>query len=110
MSSYSQDEKWVEAKRAVGNVNWLEVIHYYRSINGDKVFVYSVVEGNKRLIVDIIDDENVLLLNQKGEPVTDSYENVLKSRKIFRYNDDSSAQLNCEYGSHTYSLKVESHN
>jgi hypothetical protein len=110
MSTFSQDEKWVEAKRAVGNLNWLEVISYYRTIDGENVFVYSVIEGDKRLIVDVLDDEHILLLNKQGEPVVDSYSNVLNSRKVFKYNDDSSEQFDCVYGSRKYRIRIESHN
>jgi hypothetical protein len=110
MSSYSQDEKWVEAKRAVGGLNWLEVISYYRSVDGENVFVYSVIEGDKRLIVDILDDENVLLLNKYGEPIVDSYENVLNSRKVFKYNDENLECVDYVYGSHKYKIRIESHN
>lgn len=89
MSTFSQDEKWMEAKRAVGNLNWLEVISYYRSIGGRNVFVYSVIEGDKRLIVDVLDDDHVLLISKHGEPVVDSYDSVTNSRKLFKYNEDS---------------------
>jgi hypothetical protein len=85
MSSFSQDTKWVEAKRVVGNNNWIDIVSYYHSINGKNVLVYSIVEGDKRLIVDIIDDDTVLLVNKHGQRVVDSYENVLSSRKVFQY-------------------------
>ena len=89
MSSFSQDEKWMEAKRAVGHLNWLEVISYYRSIYGNKVFVYSIVDGDKRLIVDVLDDDTVLLIDKHGTARLDSYENVLSSRKTFKYSEYS---------------------
>lgn len=108
MSSFSQDKKWVEAKRAVGNLNWLEVISYYRSIDGKNVFVYSVIEGDKRLIVDILDDEHILLINKQGEPIVDSYTNVLNSRKVFKYNA-SSLERDFFIGSDKYKIAVESH-
>jgi len=85
MSSFSQDEKWMEAKKAVGNTNWLEIISYYRSIKGNHVSVYSVVNGEKRLIVDVLDDNTVLLISN-NEYIKDSYENVLNSRKIFKFS------------------------
>lgn len=87
MASFSQDRKWVEAKRAIGNLNWLEVISYYRSIDGKNVFVYSVIEGSKRLIVDVLDDDTVLLKDKNGELIQDTYDNVFNSKKIFTYND-----------------------
>lgn len=108
MASFSQDRKWLEAKRAVGNLNWLEVIRYYRSINGTNVFVYSVIEGDKRLIADVLDDGHILLVNKHGEPVFDSYENVLNSRKIFKYNEDFLVRDLC-IGSDKYRVVLESH-
>ncbi|QIW88669.1 hypothetical protein P59_072 [Bacillus phage P59] len=90
MSSFSQDEKWMEAKRAVGHLNWLEVISYYRSIDGKNVEVYSVRDGEQRLIVDLIDDDTVLLLDKDGFAREDTYENVLSSRKIFKYSESKS--------------------
>lgn len=108
MSSFSQDAKWAEAKQTVGSSNWLEVVSYYRSIDGKNVFVYSVIEGDKRLIVDIIDDEHILLINKLGEPVVDSYQNVLNSRKVFKYCETVRYR---EYyvGSHKYKIAIESH-
>ncbi|QIA28676.1 hypothetical protein [Phage f2b1] len=106
MTSYSQDRKWLEAKRAVGHLNWLEVISYYRSIGGDSVFVYSIVEGDKRLIVDILADESILLINREGLPVTDSYDNVLKSRKAFNYSDTSELRT-YTVGKESYQIAIE---
>jgi hypothetical protein len=90
MSSFSQDEKWMEAKRAVGHLNWLEVISYYRSIEGKNVEVYSVRDGEQRLIVDLIDDDTVLLQDKDGLAIQDTYESVLSSRKIFKYAESKS--------------------
>jgi hypothetical protein len=90
MSSFSQDEKWMEAKRAVGHLNWLEVISYYRSIDGSNVQVYSVRDGEKRLIIDLLDDDTVLLKDKDGFAKEDTYENVLQSRKIFKYSESKS--------------------
>lgn len=108
MASFSQDRKWVEAKRAIGNLNWIEVISYYRSIDGKNVFVYSVAEGGKRLIVDVLDDDTVLLLDKRGEPVTDTYENVFNSKKVFKYNEEHSEQAYQLQGADTY-IATESH-
>jgi len=88
MSSFSSDKKWMEAKKVVGDMNWVEIVSYYRSINGTNVFVYVIGEGNKRLIVDVIDDDNILLINKDGDPEIDTYENVMNSRKEFKYSED----------------------
>ena len=85
MSSFSQDAKWVEAKRTIGNNNWIDIVSYYHYIDGKNVLVYSIVEGDKRLIVDVLDDDTVLLKDKQGQYVVDSYENVLSSRKTFKY-------------------------
>jgi hypothetical protein len=87
MASFSQDSKWMEAKRAVGHLNWLEVISYYRSIYGEKVFVYAIIDGEKKLIVDVVDDETVLLLSKQGDGVLDDYDKVLESKKVFKYSE-----------------------
>jgi hypothetical protein len=108
MSSFSQDTKWAEAKRAVGNLNWLEVISYYRSIGGKNVFVYSVIEGDKRLIVDILDNERVVLVNKNGEPVIDSYTAVESSRKVFKYSEKTE-QVPYMVGNKEYLITIESH-
>lgn len=109
MTTFGQDEKWVEAKRAVGDLNWLEVVSYYRSIDGKNVFVYSIIEGDKRLIVDVLNDDSVLLINKHGEPVIDSYDNVMNSRKTFKYSDDSEV-VECHIGKTNYKVTIESHN
>lgn len=91
MSSFSEDDKWIEAKRTVGIENsWLEIINFYRSIGGTNVFVYAAGGGDKRLIVDILseEDDRVLLISKSGEAVIDSYENVNNSKKIFKYSED----------------------
>lgn len=107
MSSFSKDRKWMEAKRAIGSMNWLEIISYYRSISGIHVFVYSVIDGNKRLIVDVIDDDTVLLLSKNGQLVIDDYNLVLNSKKIFKYSE------HCDHrdfylGSQKYTIATES--
>lgn len=88
MSSFSQDEKWMEAKQAVGHLNWLEVISYYRSINGCNVLVYSVIEGEKLLIVDVLDDDSILLLDKDGYARQKTYDSILQSRKVFKYSEE----------------------
>jgi len=107
MSSFSADEKWMEAKRAVGHINWLEVISYYRSIEGCKVFVYSIMDGDKRLIVDVLDDDTVLLIDKQGYAREDTYQNVLNSRKIFKYSENSEDKKYV-LGSGEYTITVES--
>lgn len=89
MASFSQDPKWIEAKEVVGKPNWIEVVSYYRHIGGTNVFVYCIGDGDKKLIVDVVDDDNnVLLINKFDEPVIEGYENVLSSRKQFSYSED----------------------
>lgn len=95
MSSFSQDKKWVEAKKAFGSHNWLETIAYYRILGGENVFVYSLMEGDKRLIIDVLEDDSVVLLSKHGFLLTDSFMNVHTSRKVFSYSDE------IEYHSHT---------
>lgn len=88
MATFGQDKKWIEAKRIVGNDNsWLEVISCYNSIGGKGVFVYSVIEGQKRLIVDVLDDNHVLLFDSNKNLVVEQYETILNSKKLFKYND-----------------------
>lgn len=92
--SFASDEKWLEAKKVVGNRgNWLDVVDYYNTIDGKNTFVYSLIEGDKRLIVDIR-DQDVLLINGEGELEVDEYEAVLRSRKQFVYTEKTKE---CEY-------------
>lgn len=91
VSLFSKDNKWKKAKQLLNhNYTWLEVISYYKSLGGTNVSVYSVIEGDKRLIVDLTDDDQVLLLNKHNELVKDTYDNVLNSRKVFEYHEDNS--------------------
>ncbi|QFP93376.1 UNVERIFIED_ORG: hypothetical protein Xoosp15_111 [Xanthomonas phage Xoo-sp15] len=91
MSLFSKDKKWKKAKQLLNhNHTWLEVISYYKSLGGTHVSVYSVIEGDKRLIVDLTDDDQVLLVNKHNELVKDTYDNVLNSRKVFEYHEDDS--------------------
>jgi hypothetical protein len=88
MSSFGQDSKWLEAKKVIGDLNWIEIVSYYRFIGGNNVFVYVIGDGDKKLIVDIIDeDDNILLINKNGKPLTDSYDNVTNSKKVFQYSE-----------------------
>ncbi|AMQ66589.1 portal protein [Bacillus phage Shbh1] len=89
MSLFSKDSKWVEAKKVIGSSNWIEVVSYYRYIGGENVFVYVIGDGNKKLIVDIMDDQNVLLIDKEGNPSIDTYDNVQNSRKMFRYSENT---------------------
>jgi hypothetical protein len=107
MLSFSQDKKWIEAKRVIGNLNWIEIVSYYRFINGNNVFVYSIVDGDKRLIVDVISEDTVLLLSKNGELVTDDYDSVLNSKKIFKYSDKYERRT-YSLGSHNFNIATES--
>ena len=98
----------MEDKRVIGNLNWIEIVSYYRFVNGTNVFVYSIVDGDKRLIVDVISGEDaVLLLNKKGELITDSYDAVLNSKKIFKYSENYELKP-YRFGSHKFTIAVES--
>lgn len=89
MVSFSQDKKWMEAKKLLNQkYSWIDIVSYYRSIGGNNVFVYCIGNGDKKLIVDIVDDDNVLLINKLGEPIIESYEDVLNSRKVFSYSEN----------------------
>lgn len=109
MSSFSQDKKWMEAKKAVGygNYSWLDVVSYYRFIDGTNVFVYSVIEGDKRLIVDVLDSGQVLLVTREGKLITDDYRAVLESRKIFKYSRHFEKK-ELPLGSEKYTVILES--
>jgi len=90
MASFSEDEKWLEAKKIVGaNNSWIDIISVYRYLGGKNVFVYIIGDKDKRQIVDIVDDENnVLLISKYGEPIIEDYDTVEKSRKSFNYSED----------------------
>lgn len=107
MTSFSQDHKWVEAKQIVGKSNWLEVAVCYRELGGQNVFVYSLADGSKRLIIDVLSDETVLLL-ENDKLVTDTYANVLSSRKVFKYSDNIQTHSYI-LGDHHYKIATERH-
>lgn len=89
MPTFGNDKKWLEAKKVIGNLDWIEIVSYYRFIEGDKVFVYAVGDGDRRQIIDVLgDDRDVLLLNQDNELETDTYENITNSRKAFEYTQE----------------------
>lgn len=108
MKTFKDDKKWQEAKRVIGSDRWLEVISYYRAIGGKNVFVYSVIDGDKRLIVDILDDDRILLVDKHGDLITDSYEKVLNSKKVFKYNENIE-QVDYYLDSTKYRVTIESH-
>lgn len=79
----------MEAKKVIGELDWVEIISYYRFVGGNNVFVYIIGEGDKKQIIDFVDEENnVLLLNKYGNLEIDTYDNVTNSRKVFEYSDD----------------------
>ncbi|AIW03450.1 portal protein [Bacillus phage Moonbeam] len=84
MTSFKHDPIWQEAKLTVGTTNWVEVAVCYRELGGENVFVYSLSNGAKRQIIDVLSDDTVLLL-ANGSLKTDTYSNVISSRKQFRY-------------------------
>lgn len=81
---YQEDEKWVEAKRTLRTDDWIEVTSFYRELGGHDVFVYALLDREKKLILDIDDDDNVLLYTKDGV-VSEDYERVFTSRKYFSY-------------------------
>jgi hypothetical protein len=90
---FSKDSKWMEAKRIVRNSNWIEIVHYYHTIGGHNVMVYSLKDREKRLILEVVEGNNVvgdrvLLLTNNDEIVAEDYDEVLNSRKQFSYAEN----------------------
>lgn len=89
MVSFGTDKQWLEAKKVIGDLDWIEIVSYYRFVGGRNAFVFTVGEGEVRQIIDIIDeDKNVLLLNDEGQIEVDTFDNVTKSKKIFKYTTE----------------------
>ncbi|AGB62610.1 hypothetical protein [Bacillus phage phiAGATE] len=82
---FSQDKKWMEAKRAVGHLDWIEVVSYYHHIQGEDVTVYAVLNGEMFEIQTALNDNTVLLTDSDGEDVEKDYQTVLSSRKVFKH-------------------------
>jgi hypothetical protein len=87
MTSFSQDRKWIEAKKLCGSA-WVETVSYYRSIQGKNVFVYAILNKSKHLIVGAVSDDTVLLINRDKQAHLVSYSEVDRSRKLFKYSED----------------------
>lgn len=86
---FSNDPKWLEAKRSIGRLDWIEVVSYYRYLGGKNIFVYIIRDKTKKLIIDFIDsDGNVILLNRNKELEIQDYESVDTSKKEFVYAHD----------------------
>lgn len=88
---FNQDNKWLEAKRIGRELgvadNWLEMITLYHNIGGSNIFIYAIIDNQKYLIVDVLDDEHVILLDSSDNPVIEDYKKVFDSKKIFSYSD-----------------------
>lgn len=106
MTQFSDDTRWLEAKKVIGfNNSWLKVLEYYKSIGGDNVFVYCIGDGNKNLIVDIQEDK-VVLMDKRGNLFFEETENVINSRKEFKYSTDiETKELSLE--SQSYNVVME---
>ncbi|AII28099.1 portal protein [Bacillus phage Bobb] len=83
---FSQDKKWMEAKRAVGHLDWIEVVSYYHDIQGKDISVFAVLDGEMFKIQTVIDNDTVLLTDSAGAEVEKDYNTVLSSRKVFKYS------------------------
>lgn len=83
---FSQDKKWMEAKRAVGHLDWIEVVSYYHDIQGKDISVFAVLDGEMFKIQAITDRGTVLLTDSVGAEVEKDYDTVLSSRKVFKYS------------------------
>lgn len=106
MSYFSRDKKWIEAKKVIGDINWLEIISYYRMINGSNVFVYSIINKEQKLIVDILDDHRVILVNKHSEIELEDYNTVLSSRKRFCYSHKYK-EKELEFNGRKINIKLE---
>lgn len=100
MSPFTKDTKWMEAKKVINGMDWVLIVSYYRFVGGKNIFVYVIGDQDRKLIVDITgDDDDVILINKKGELEVDTYENVTNSRKEFTHSE--------EYKEQTYYVKGE---
>lgn len=89
MITFGTDKRWLEAKKVVGDLDWVEIVSYYRFVGGRNAFVFTAGEGEVKQIIDILDeDKNVILLNDEGQVEIDTFENVTKSKKIFKYTTE----------------------
>ncbi|UNA01476.1 hypothetical protein MG295_00059 [Bacillus phage vB_BcgM] len=86
MTSYQKDDKWKKAKQLLAQgYTWIEVISYYKLLGGDKVKVYSILDREKFLILDMTKAKRVILEDAEGEKVFADYLDVKNSRKVFEY-------------------------
>lgn len=90
-NSYSSDPIWREAKKVAGSAEesgWIETVSYYREQGGYKVFVYSLINKSKNLIVDVTNTEEILLLDSNNKPFIENYKTIKNSRKYFSFNEE----------------------
>lgn len=90
--TYSNDSEWNYAKKVVSSGghknNWIYVIDFYNSIGGKNVNIFCAIEQEKFRILYMLDDDSVLLLDKKDNLVSEEYEIVEESRKIFFFEPD----------------------
>ncbi|QIG61018.1 hypothetical protein vBLivaVAfA18_094 [Listeria phage vB_Liva_VAfA18] len=91
--SYTKDSLWLETKKVARDNgflgNWIEMVDYYESIGGSHVFVYAVMEGQKYRILGVLSTDEVLLLKRDLTLSKALYEDVMNSKKMFFYKEDS---------------------
>lgn len=89
--TYSNDPVWEQAKevaRAGGCKNeWIKIIDYYNLNEGKNVNIFCAIEQRKYRILFILDSGKVLLLDRENQLVTEDYDIVEESRKVFFFQD-----------------------
>jgi len=95
--TYGDDLIWEQAKevaRVGGCKNeWIKIIDYYNLSEGKNVNIFCAIDQKKYRILYITDSEKVLMLDRENELVTEDYQIVVESRKIFLFQEDPKKEI-----------------
>ena len=89
MTQYRNGDLWQQAKEIAEAAQypyvWIEIISYYNEQGGKNVQLYTLVEGENKRVVLVLDDYDVLVLDKEGNPEIIEYEVADKGIKTFYY-------------------------
>lgn len=81
---------WSEAKKVCKEIgfgsNWVEIISYYNTNDGNQVSLFTILDGESKRVIGVTDTGTVLLLNKKEELEEVEYNVVFESNKKFSYS------------------------
>ncbi|BBM81264.1 putative portal protein [Staphylococcus phage KSAP7] len=89
---FSKDDKWDEAKDFIKGQgladNWIEVVDYYRQIDGKHVAMFIAIDKVKYMVLEATKDNKVILVDKDNNIVLEDYDIVMESKKMFYYIEE----------------------